>query len=276
MSHNLTEMIHNAVCQIQSHVSNRPDIGIVLGSGWGKFAESIQDAVKIPYAQLPGFATASVPGHAGFLVMGRVGSTRVAALQGRFHYYEGHDLATTTFPIRVLARLGLRTVVLTAATGGIRPDLQPGDLVCLTDHINLIGANPLRGPHHAHLGDRFPDMSQVYDPELRALAIQTARRLGIQLKYGVYAAMAGPSYETPAEIRMLSNLGADVVGMSTGPEAIVARQMGLKVLGLALVTNSAAGLTHQPITHAEVLATGANASQELTSLLENIVTVLHH
>ena len=248
---------------------------MVLGSGWGEFANDLENAQAIPYTQIPGFPVPSVAGHAGNLVLGQVGSTQVAVLQGRFHYYEGHELALTTLPIRVLKQLGVRTIILTAATGGIRTDLRPGDLVCISDHLNLMGVNPLRGPHGQELGARFPDMSQVYSPTLRELAIRSANRLAITMQQGIYAALPGPSYETPAEIRMLRTLGADVVGMSTVPEAIVARQEGLEVLGLALVTNAAAGVTDQKIDHADVLAAGNSAASRLKELLATIIKGLN-
>ena len=263
-----------AVAAIREKSPAQTEIGLVLGSGWGAFADAVSPATRIPYSAIPGFPEPRVAGHAGQLVLGRVGPADLAILQGRFHYYEGHDPATTTQPIRVLAALGVRRLILTAAVGGIRPDLRPGHFVCLTDHLNLLGVNPLRGPHDHRLGPRFPDMSQVYDPRLRALAAQAADELGITLQSGVYAAMPGPSYETPAEIRMLRILGADVVGMSVVPEAIVARQLGLEVLGLALVSNAAAGVTERPIDHADVLAAGQAAGEKMTALLNAIVGAL--
>jgi purine-nucleoside phosphorylase len=266
--------LEHALRVVLERASSRPEIGLVLGSGWGSFAASLNDATRIAYSEIPGFPEPGVAGHVGQLVLGRIGRAPVAVLQGRFHYYEGHSLATTTLPVRLLARLGVRRLILTAAVGGIRPDLQPGDFVCLTDHLNLLGHNPLRGPHEDPLGPRFPDMSQVYDPRLRSLATEAAAHLGIPLLTGVYAAMPGPSYETPAEIRMLRTLGADVVGMSVVPEAIVARQMGVEVLGLALVSNAAAGVSAQPIDHAEVLAAGRAAAGRIDALLRAIVESL--
>ncbi|MBN9248665.1 MAG: purine-nucleoside phosphorylase [Hyphomicrobium sp.] len=192
-------------------------------------------------------------------------------LQGRFHYYEGHDLRTVTFPVRVLQRLGVQTLILTAATGGVRPELRPGNLVCLSDHLNLIGTNPLRGPNDRRLGERFPDMTEVYSKKLRNSAKEEARRLGVQLVSAVYACLPGPSYETPAEIRMLRALGADVVGMSTAPEAIVARQAGMDVLGLALVTNAAAGVLPAPIRHEDVLEAGLKATPMLGKLIRRVI-----
>jgi purine-nucleoside phosphorylase len=192
-------------------------------------------------------------------------------LQGRFHYYEGHSLRDVTYPVRVLQSLGVRTLILTAATGGIRADLRPGNLVCLSDHLNLIGSNPLRGPHDERLGTRFPDMTEVYSKKLRSLAREEGKRLGINVIPGIYACLPGPSYETPAEIKMLQTLGADVVGMSTVPEAIVARHAGMDVLALALVTNAAASVSAAPISHEEVLEAGKKATPMLGKLIRRVV-----
>jgi purine-nucleoside phosphorylase len=212
-----------------------------------------------------------VAGHRGALVVGTAESARVAVLQGRFHYYEGHDLESVTFPIRVLRALGVETLILTAATGGIRADLRPGDLLALSDHLNLIGVNPLRGPNDERLGVRFPDMTEVYSARLRSWAVEEAKSLGINMPTGVYACMPGPSYETPAEIRMLRTLGADVVGMSTVPEAIVARHSGMDVLALAIVSNWAAGIGATPITHQEVLEAGRQVEDKLASVLTRVL-----
>lgn len=248
-----------------------PNVAIVLGSGLGSFVDQLTDRAEIPYAELPHFPVPTVAGHPGQLVNGSVGSVRVLVFQGRFHYYEGHDLGTVTFPIRVLQHLGVKRLVLTAATGGIAPGLHPGDIVAVTDHINLVGGNPLRGPNDDRLGTRFPDMSDVYSARLRALAQEEAQLLGFRLATGVFACMPGPSYETPAEIRMLRTLGADVVGMSTVPEAIVARHAGMRLLALAVVSNAAAGLADTPITHAEVLEAGRNVGPRLADLLRALV-----
>jgi purine-nucleoside phosphorylase len=227
--------------------------------------------VTMPYATLPYFPTPTVAGHAGNVIVGKLEGAGVIMLQGRFHYYEGHDLSTVTFPIRVLQSLGVRTLILTAATGGIRGDLRPGNLVCLSDHLNMIGANPLRGADDSRLGLRFPDMTEVYSARLRNLADEEGRRLGIDLVSGVYACLPGPSYETPAEIKMLRTLGADVVGMSTVPEALVARHAGMNVLAFALVTNAAAGVLGTPISHEEVLEAGREAAPLLGQLITRIV-----
>ena len=267
----LFDRVETSAHALQRKVLKPPKIAVVLGSGLGDLADRLNDAVVIPYAEIPHFPEPTVHGHRGNLIVGTLGSTRIAALQGRFHYYEGHDLDAVTFPVRVLKALGVRTLILTAATGGINPEYHPGDLVCLSDHLNLIGANPLRGPNDDRLGPRFPDMTRVYSPELRKLAAEEAARLTLTLREGVYACLPGPSYETPAEIRMLRTLGADVVGMSTVPEAIVARHSGLDVLAFALVTNAAAGITGATITHEEVIDAGREAGQRLGHLIEAIV-----
>jgi purine-nucleoside phosphorylase len=246
----------------------------VLGSGLSDLAGRMTAPVIIPYSQIPHFPQTTVAGHDGKALLGRIGGSVVLVLQGRFHYYEGHDLEVVTFPMRVCQRLGASTVILTAATGGIRLDLRPGTVVLLTDHLNLIGGNPLRGPSDSRLGTRFPDMTEAYSKRLREIAREEANALGIELVHGVYACVPGPSYETPAEIRMLRALGADVVGMSTVPEAIVARHAGMEVLALALVANAAAGVQGTPITHDEVLAAGKRAGPVLAELIERIVARL--
>jgi purine-nucleoside phosphorylase len=266
-----TNHAEEAAGAVRAVIADFPRAAIVLGSGLGSFADGLTDAEAITYARIPHMPTPTVAGHLGRIVVGRAGEARVAVLQGRFHFYEGYDLATVTFPVRVLKRLGVETLILTAATGGIRESLVPGSLVCISDHLNLIGLNPLRGPNDDRLGPRFPDMSAVYSPRLRALAHEEADRLGLTLHSGVYAAMPGPSYETPAEVRMLRTLGADVVGMSTVPEAIVARHEGMDVLAFAVVSNFAAGITDRPISHDEVLAAGRAAGPKLSALLEAIV-----
>jgi purine-nucleoside phosphorylase len=270
---NIVERADEAASAIRA-LAGIPQFAIVLGSGLGSFAERLVDATTIPYDRIPHFPRPTVVGHHGNLVIGSIGAARVAAFQGRFHYYEGHELPAVTFPVRVLQALGVRTLVLTAATGGIRESLRAGDLVCLCDHLNLLGSNPLRGPNDDRLGPRFPDMTEVYSRRLRALAAEEAAKLGLPLTEGVYAALPGPSYETPAEIRMLRTLGADVVGMSTVPEAIVARHAGMEVLALALVTNSAAGVTGEPISHEDVLAAGREASRKIGALIAGLVARL--
>jgi purine-nucleoside phosphorylase len=252
-----------------------PRIGVVLGSGLNELAGRLPDGVTIPYERIPHFPRPTVAGHQGMVIVGNLSGSPVLMLQGRFHYYEGHDLETVTFPVRVLQRLGIDTLILTAATGGIRADLWPGDLVLLSDHLNLLGVNPLRGLNDDRLGTRFPDMTEVYSARLRDVARAEAESLGIRLVEGVYACMPGPSYETPAEIRMLRTLGADVVGMSTVPEAIAARHGGMGVLGIALVSNAAAGVLGTPITHEEVLEAGRQAAPALAGLIERVIARLN-
>ncbi len=260
-----------AAAALRDAVTVVPKIAIVLGSGLGELAGRIGEPTTIPYDQIPHFPRTSVAGHEGQVTAGCLAGVPLFVFQGRFHYYEGHDLETVTFPVRVLQQLGVSTLILTAATGGIRADLRPGHLVLVTDHLNLIGSNPLRGGNDARLGPRFPDMTAVYSHRLRAIANEAAARLGIELARGVYACMPGPSYETPAEIMMLRTVGADVVGMSTVPEAIVARHAGIEVLAIALVSNAAAGLIGTPITHEEVLKAGQRAAPTLARLIENVV-----
>jgi purine-nucleoside phosphorylase len=267
----LYERAEESAAAIRAVVLTQSKIAVVLGSGLGPLVDGLEDRVVFPYAVIPHFPAPTVAGHHGNLVAGTLGEARVLYLQGRFHFYEGHDLETVTFPIRVLERLGVETLILTAATGGINVDFRPGDIVCLSDHLNLIGQNPLRGPNDERLGPRFPDMSAVYSRRLRAIAAEEADRLGLALRSGVYACLPGPSYETPAEIRMLRTLGADVVGMSTVPEAIVARHAGMEVLAFALVTNAAAGVTGAPISHEEVLEAGRQAVPRLGGLIDAVV-----
>lgn len=256
---------------LRSRIGEPPRIAIVLGSGLGVLADRAESAFAIPYREIPHHPEPAVAGHAGQWIVGELGGVRAAFLQGRCHYYEGHDMEVSTFSIRVLQRLGTEILILSASTGGIAPGLRAGDLVLITDHLNLLGTNPLRGPNDPELGPRFPDMSEVYSQRLRKLAMSQAQAQGIELKPGVYAAMTGPSYETPAEIRMLRTLGADVVGMSTAHEAIVARHGGMEVLAFAVVANVAAGLSDQPIEHSEVVAVGNAAGRTLGDLLTSLL-----
>ena len=248
-----------------------PDVAIVLGSGLGEFTTALQQAVVCAYSDIPHWPASAVVGHAGQVVVGTMAGKRVAALSGRVHYYEGHDLRTVTFAIRALAALGVRTVILTNAAGGINVDFKPGTLMLIEDHINLLGTNPLIGPNDDRFGPRFPDMSEVYSRRLRDLATEAAAAAGIRLPRGVYIAVHGPSYETPAEIRAFRTLGADAVGMSTVPEAIVARHMGLEVLGISCISNAAAGVLPQPLVHDEVMAVARQVRGEFSALLEGIV-----
>lgn len=250
----------------------RPVVGLVLGSGLGAFASRLKNRIAIPYEEIPHFPVPSgVVGHAGELVLGDVGKTPVAVLSGRVHYYEGRPMSDVVFPARALARLGVGAVVLTNAAGGVRKTFKPGDLMLMTDHINAFGTNPLIGANEDALGARFPDMSRVYDSALRKLAKETARSLRIPLREGVYLGNSGPSYETPAEIRAYRTMGADAVGMSTVPEAIVLNHAGVRVLGISTITNMAAGILPKPLVHAEVLATTKKVGDRFVRLLTDLV-----
>jgi purine-nucleoside phosphorylase len=249
----------------------RPKIALVLGSGLGGFADEFATAAKIPYAKIPNFPQSTAVGHAGQLVLGAVEGVEVVGMQGRVHLYEGYSVKEVTFPVRVFSRMGVKAVVLTNAAGGINKEFTQGRLVVIRDHINLQGVNPLSGPNDEHFGARFPDMSEAYDKKFRALALAEGRRLGINLGEGVYAALAGPSYETPAEIRYLRTIGADLVGMSTVPEVIAARHSGLRVLGISCVTNAAAGVLDQPLDHKEVLETAERVKGQFIALLRGVI-----
>jgi purine-nucleoside phosphorylase len=256
---------------ILSKTKLRPRVAVVLGSGLGAFADDLAGAVRIPYEKIPGFPRSTAEGHAGRLVIGKAGDVVVAAMQGRVHFYEGYSLKEVVFPMRVLGRLGIRAAILTNAAGGINTALKQGALVIIRDHINLQGSNPLIGPNEERFGARFPDMTQAYSKSYRSIANEESRRLGIEVFEGVYAALTGPSYETPAEIRYLRTIGADLVGMSTAPEVIVARHMGIRVLGISCVTNMAAGILDQPINHAEVMETGERVKGHFVALLRVVL-----
>src|SRR5713101_6355518 len=249
----------------------RPKIALVLGSGLGAFADDLAAPVKIPYAKIPGFPRSTAIGHAGRLVIGNVDNIPVAAMQGRVHAYEGYSPKEVVFPIRVLGRMGIRAAILTNAAGGINTNYKQGALVVLRDHINLQGTNPLIGPNEERFGVRFPDMTQGYWKSYREAALEETRRLGIEAHEGVYAALTGPSYETPAEIRYLRTIGADLVGMSTVPEVIAARHMGIRVLGISCVTNMAAGILDQVLTQEEVLETGERVKGQFMALLRAVL-----
>ncbi len=243
----------------------------MLGSGLGGFADELSDATRVPYADIPGFPRSTAIGHAGQMVIGNAAGISVAAMQGRAHLYEGYSAREVAFPMRVFARMNIRAVILTNAAGGINLKYKQGALVVLTDHINLQGQNPLAGPNDERFGLRFPDMTQAYWQPYRAIALQAANKLGKTLYQGVYAALSGPSYETPAEIRYLRTIGADLVGMSTVPEVIAARQMGMKVLAISCATNMAAGILDQPINHEEVLETGERVKGDFVALLKTVL-----
>jgi purine-nucleoside phosphorylase len=249
----------------------RPKIALVLGSGLGAFANEFASALKIPYAKIPHFPRSTAIGHAGQLVIGKVGDTDVVGMQGRIHLYEGYSVKEVSFPVRVFARMGVRAIVLTNAAGGIKKEFTQGRLVVISDHINLQGSNPLCGANDENFGPRFPDMTAAYDKEFRALTLAEGRRLGIDLGEGVYAALVGPSYETPAEIRYLRSAGADLVGMSTVPEVISARHSKIRVLGISCVTNAAAGVLDQPLDHNEVLETAERVKDQFMGLLRAVI-----
>jgi purine-nucleoside phosphorylase len=263
--------VKEAADTIRSHVPDAPSIGIVLGSGLGDFANTLGDAVTLPYDRLPRWPASAVVGHEGRLVVGTLRGRRVAALAGRSHLYEGHDVRTVTFAVRVLGLLGIKTLVLTNAAGGVNTGFSQGALMVIDDHVNLMGVNPLVGPNDDRFGLRFPDMTEVYSARLRTIADAAGRRIDLLLAHGIYAAVLGPSYETPAEIRYLRTIGADAVGMSTVPEALVARHMGVEVLGISCISNMAAGVLPQPLNHAEVLETTRRIRGQFIALLDGII-----
>ena len=261
----------NAAQQILQRSRLQPKIGLVLGSGLGGFADSLSDGTAIPYSEIPSFPQSTAIGHAGRMVIGKADDVAVAAMQGRVHQYEGYSAHQVAFPIRVFARMGIKAVILTNAAGGINLGYSQGALVLIRDHINLQGTNPLVGPNDDRFGLRFPDMTHAYCKEFREIVREEAARLGITLHEGVYAALLGPSYETPAEIEYLRRIGADLVGMSTVAEVIAARHMGLSVLAISCVTNMAAGILDQPLSHAEVMETGERVKSTFESLLRAVL-----
>ncbi|MGB9233360.1 MAG: purine-nucleoside phosphorylase [Terriglobales bacterium] len=271
MTPDLFTRAESAAAFIHSQVPLRPKIGLVLGSGLGSFADDLSEAVRIPYAQIPSFPRSTAIGHAGQLVIGKSGSVPVAVMQGRVHLYEGYSAAEVAFPTRVLGRMGVRALILTNAAGGINTAYGQGALVILRDHINLQGQNPLTGANDERFGHRFPDMTYTYSKRFREIALDEARKNSITPHEGVYAALVGPSYETPAEIRFLRTIGADLVGMSTVPEAIAARHMGMELLAISCVTNMAAGILDQPLDHEEVLATGRRVMGQFIALLRALL-----
>jgi purine-nucleoside phosphorylase len=256
---------------ILSKTRLRPKIALVLGSGLGAFADEFENPTKIPYAEIPNFPRSTAIGHAGQLVIGTVGEIPVAGMQGRVHLYEGYSAKDVAFPIRVFARMGIKAIILTNAAGGIKREFTQGQLVVIKDHINLQGVNPLTGPNDERFGPRFPDMTVAYDRRFREMAVGQGNRNHIGLYEGVYAALAGPSYETPAEIRYLRTIGADLVGMSTVPEVIAARHSGIRVLGISCVTNAAAGILDQPLDHKEVLETTELVKTQFIALLKTVI-----
>jgi purine-nucleoside phosphorylase len=266
-------VIDRAVQELQARVQPWPKVGVILGSAQASFVDALQQRTEIPYSEIPGWPQPGVPGHAGRLIIGSVEAVRICVLAGRVHLYEGWTPQQVAFGIRVLGKLGMRTLVVTNAAGGINPNYRRGLLVLLSDHINLQGSNPLTGPNDDSFGPRFPDMTRAYAPRLREKAKQAAAELGIEVGEGVYAALLGPSFETPAEIRYLRTIGADLAGMSTVPEVIVANHMGIRVLGISTVTNMAAGMQHE-LSHAEVLEIGRSSAGDLQRLLTRLLPQL--
>ena len=266
------DAVAEAARAVQERIGDVPDVAIVLGSGLGAFASSLDDATVVPYSIIPHWPAAKVVGHAGEVVAGTIEGRRVLALSGRAHVYEGHAMAVATFAVRVLGLLGVKVLILTNAAGGINTSFAQGALMLISDHINLMGTNPLVGPNDERFGARFPDMTMAYSPRLRQAAREAAAAIRIGVEEGVYIAVTGPSYETPAEIRAFRVMGADAVGMSTVPEAIVARHMGMEVAGISCITNMAAGVLPEPLVHEEVLATTARVRDQFIALLTGLVT----
>lgn len=269
---------------IETRYGKNIETVVVLGSGLGAFAEDLADPVKIPYEEIPGFARSTVEGHAGQLVLGELDGVAVAVQQGRFHYYEGYEMEQVIFPVRTFGLMGVKNLILTNAAGSLNPDMTPGSLMLITDHLNCLGVNPLRGANDTRFGPRFPDMSEVYDREFRQIAIDEANAIAHErfekgkddglvdfMNSGIYCALSGPTYETPAEIHMYRQLGADAVGMSTVPEAIVARHQGMRVLGISCITNLAAGMSDVPINHEEVMETGSRVAEVFKELLRRVL-----
>lgn len=266
------EKIERAASFLQTQMNELPVVGLILGSGLGVLAEEIEEAIRIPYEQIPNFPLSTVEGHAGQLVFGTIHGVQVVAMQGRFHYYEGYSFEQVTFPIRVMKELGVQTLIVTNAAGGVNTSFSPGDLMLITDHINNMGSNPLIGKNDERLGVRFPDMSEAYSKELITKAQAVAQKLNIGLKEGVYVGNTGPTYETPAEIRMLRTLGGDAVGMSTVPEVIVARHSGLRVLGISCISNMAAGILDQPLNHEEVIETTERVKENFLRFVKEMIS----
>jgi purine-nucleoside phosphorylase len=268
----LYDKAKEAAHYIKERIGDRsPRVAVVLGSGLGGVADSITDAVELLYQDIPNFVNSTVDGHSGRLLVGGCGGVDVAVMKGRFHFYEGYSMQEVTLPVRAFALMGVRSLILTNAAGGTSPHLSPGSLMIITDHINLMGDNPLRGPNDERFGPRFPDMTGVYTRSYIAAAHETAREMGLVLAEGTYLGLRGPSYETPAEVRMLRDLGADALGMSTVPEAIVARHSRMKILAISCITNVAAGLSRQEINHEEVMEVGARAGRQLADLIVRLI-----
>lgn len=271
---NIIDVINNAAEYIADSINFTPEIAIILGSGLGPLADEVQSPVVIKYSDIPGFHSSTVKGHAGELVCGMVSDKKVIVMSGRFHYYEGHDMDAVTLPIRVFAKLGIKKLIVTNAAGGIKPSLNPGSIMLITDHLSYMCPSPLRGPNLDEFGPRFKDMTEVYTKEYIEAARMTAKEHNIPVDEGVYCFFRGPQYETPAEIRGIAILGADAAGMSTVPEAIVARHCGMKILGISLITNKAAGLSSTELSHSEVTATAKKAELNMVTLVKNTISRL--
>jgi purine-nucleoside phosphorylase len=274
VSDDLYERVQAAAAAVRAKITTVPQVGLILGSGLGAFADRLGNATTINYGDIPGFPQSHVQGHAGRLVIGEIQGVRCIAMQGRVHMYEGHPAQTVAFPARVLVALGAKVLIITNAAGGLNPSWSPGTLMLIKDHIDMLRDHALRGPNDERLGPRFPDMTHAYAPELRALVLEAAQAANIPLQQGVYVAMPGPTYETPAEVRMLQTVGADATGMSTVPEVVVARHMGARVIGISCITNQAAGITGAELSHAEVTETATRVRATFERLLETILSTL--
>ncbi len=269
----LTTKFNETKKYLLEKIAETPVTGVILGSGLGSFADLVENRIEIPYRDIPHFPLSTVKGHSGKLVVGKVASKPVIVMQGRFHYYEGYEMHEVTFPVRVMQAMGVEELIVTNAAGGINPDYCPGDLVLIKDHINLLGVNPLRGANISIQGPRFPDMSEAYNAAWRQKGLEVMKNAGLKAKQGVYAAASGPSYETPAEIKYLRTIGADLVGMSTVPEVIVANHAGMKVLGISCVTNLAAGISEQKLSHAEVITVTDKIEKVFVKVVSNVIEV---
>ncbi|MGR6341689.1 purine-nucleoside phosphorylase [Priestia megaterium] len=268
------EKVQQTKDYLLSQIDQLPSIGLVLGSGLGILADEIENPIYIPYNEIPHFPASTVTGHAGRMVIGDLKGKRVIAMQGRFHYYEGHSLEAVTYPIRIMKAIGVQQIIVTNAAGGINPNFKPGDLMIIQDHINLTSQNPLIGPNEEEFGERFPDMSEAYSKKLIALAKDVASKNKINMVEGIYAGMLGPSYETPAEVNFLSIIGASAVGMSTVPEVIVAQHSGLEVLGISCISNMAAGISEHSLTHDEVMETTENIKAQFLQLVKEVIAAM--
>jgi len=270
----LYDQVKGTVEWLQERIPGVPEVAMILGSGLGALVDEFEDAISLDYSQIPGFSESAVQGHAGKLVYGRLSGKNVIAMAGRVHYYEGWTLDEVTFPVRTFALWGIKRLLVTNSAGGANPEYTPGELMVISDHLNLTGVHPLRGENDERFGTRFPDMSYAYDPEFRAVILKAGEELGLSLRTGVYAGMSGPSYETPAEIRMIQTLGGDAVGMSTVPEVIVANHGGMQVGGISCITNLAAGLGTERLNHDEVKETADRVRGEFTSLVRKTIEIL--